>query len=306
MKFSRLILSVVLALVIQPTWAQEVIIKAELDTNRALIGDQLRLLLSVEKPSGIQVSFPVLKDTITHAIEIISNHSIDTTSLASGRSILSQELLISVFDTGHFKIPSLSFILQSNGKQDTLNTLPVPFKILSLKSDSTIRDIKAIYNAPVSFRELYPYALLILALGLLIWLFIRHLRKRSLKDMFKIVENSFEPPDIIALREFEKLKIEKPWMHNKVKFYHIRISEILRNYIEHRFKTMALEQTTDEILGSLKPPVCKADDHGHLSEVLKLSDLVKFAKVIPNADENAAQVDLAAAFVINTTLHEAD
>jgi len=304
MKLPRLILTVMLALVISVTWAQEVLIRAELDTNRALIGDQVKLHLTVEKPAAVQVSFPVLKDTLTHDIEIISISSIDTASNTSDTIILKQDLLISVFDTGLFEIPSLAFTIKSNGIQDTFSTLPVYLEVLSVKADSTIRDIKAIYRVPVSFRELSPYILLALVLGLLTWLLARYLKSRKTRDKLMPIRNSFEPPDIIAMRELEQLKEEKPWMHNKVKYYHIRVSEILRIYVEHRFRITALEQTTGEILSALKPTACKASDLNQLSSVLKLADLVKFAKVIPDADENTAQIGVAMEFVNNTTIHE--
>jgi hypothetical protein len=304
MKLPRLIILVALSLFLSATRAQEVVIRAKLDTNKALIGDQIKLHLSVEKPIATLVNFPVLKDTITRDIEIISNSSIDTTSIASGRNILSLNFLISVYDTGLFKIPALTFTVQSNGVQDTLNTLPVSFEILTVKADSTIRDIKAIYKAPLSLRELTPYILLALIIGFLTWFLIRYFNNRPIKNTLKQVVNLSEPPDIIALRELELLKEEKPWLHNRVKFYHIRISEIMRTYIQGRFKIMALEQTTDEIIFSLKPPVCKASDLMSLTKMLKLADLVKFAKVIPDSEENAAQIGFAAEFINNTTVNE--
>jgi hypothetical protein len=304
MKLPRLFLTVVFALVISVTWAQQVLIRAELDTNRALIGDQIKLRLTVEKPAAIKVGFPVFKDTLAHDVEIISISSVDTASITSDTIVLKQDLMISVFDTGLFEIPSLAFTMLSNGKQDTLNTLPVYFEILPVIADSTIRDIKAIYKVPVSFRELSPYILLAIVIGLLTWLLIHYLRNRKTKDKLMPIRNASEPPDIIALRELEQLKEEKPWMYNKIKYYHIRVSEILRIYIEHRFRIAALEQTTGEILASLKPAVCKASDIDHLSSVLKLADLVKFAKVIPGVDENANQITVAMEFVRNTIIHE--
>lgn len=66
---------------------------------------------------------------------------------------------------------------------------------------------------------------------------------------------------------------------------------------------MALEQTTDEILRELKSAGCEASDHTHLAGILKLADLVKFAKVIPADEENAVQVELAAGFVRSTSSH---
>jgi hypothetical protein len=65
---------------------------------------------------------------------------------------------------------------------------------------------------------------------------------------------------------------------------------------------MALEQTTEEILLALKLKDCKTTDLRCLAGILKLADLVKFAKVIPAEEENTVQVDWAAEFVRNTAL----
>ena len=73
--------------------------------------------------------------------------------------------------------------------------------------------------------------------------------------MGRITAVSSEPPDIVALRGLDQLRDEKPWLNNKIKYYYIRISEILRIYIENRYKTQALEQTTDEILVSMKSTI---------------------------------------------------
>ena len=247
------------------------------------------------------VNFPVLGDTLTQKIEIIGVSAVDTIP-DSGGSTLSQDILVTVFDTGFFEIPALPFGIFSAGQGDTLYTLPLSFEIMSVKADSTIRDIKGIYKVPLSFREIAPYNLAAIGIVLLTWLLIHFIRKKRSGKSGQLLAVSSEPPDIIALRALDQLKEEKPWMHNKIKYYYIRISEILRVYIEGRFKTQALEQTTDEILYSLKSTVSDASDFNKLSAVLKLSDLVKFAKVIPDQEDNAMQIETASEFVRNTTM----
>ncbi len=288
--------------------AQEVIIKAELDTNRALIGDQLRLHLSVEKPAGVTIFFPVVKDTLARKIEIVSETNTDTAAVQPDRQVLSRDLLITVFDTGFFEIPPLQFIAHSQVSHDTLQTPAISFEIVAVKSDTTLRDIKGNYKAPVNMAEIYayikeyyPYGLIAVALGLLIGYLVRYFRKRFGRSQVIPREVSSELPEVIALRELEKLKGEKPWLHHKVKLYYTGLSEILRTYLESRFQIMALEQTTDEILRELKSAGCETSDHTHLAGILKLADLVKFAKVIPADEENAVQVELAAGFVRSTS-----
>ena len=287
--------------------AQQVVIKAELDTNRALIGDQLNLRLSVEKPADLRVDFPLLKDTITRKIEIVRDSYTDTSSVSQGRVAFDRNLVITVFDTGFFEIPALDFIAYSGQLTDTFSTLPLQFVVLPVRADTTLKDIKQNFKAPVNLAEIlyyakknYPLGLLAIAVALLTWYIIRYIRKRRGRGGDIQKEIPVELPEVIALRELEKLKEDKPWMHNRVKLYHTRLSEILRQYIEGRYNIMALEQTTEEILFALKSMPCGASDLNKLAGILKLSDLVKFAKVIPAIEENALQSDLAAEFVRST------
>lgn len=284
--------------------AQEVTINAGLDTNRALIGDQIELRLSVSKPENVVIDFPLLKDTLSDKIEIVKVFEMDTSIGPDGKTRLERNLLISVFDTGFFEVPSLRFIVRDLQQQDTIHTLPVYFEILPVQTDSTIRDIKNIYRVPIGITELVPYLLGLITAGILFWFLIRYIHKRDTGILQKSSGKPAELPEVIALRDLEIIKAEKPWMHNQVKSYYIRLSEILRTYIEGRYQITALEQTTDEIMNALKPPVCIFTEHKRLADILKLADLVKFAKVIPGTGENELQVDEAKKFVENTVVRE--
>jgi hypothetical protein len=279
---------------------QEVIVSARLDTTRALIGDQLRLHLRVDKTPQAIVAFPGFQDTLTGKIEIVRKSAIDTARGESGRVVLNQDLLVSVFDTGFYEIPSLAFVILNGQEKDTLKTLPVNFEIVSLKVDTTIRDIRANMKTPVNAAEILPFALGLIALGLIVFLLVYWIRRKLRKRKDIISEVLSEPADVIALRELEQLREEKPWVQKQVKQYYIRLTEILRLYIERRFRIMALEQTTDEILASLKKSLHSDSGLKRLASILKLADLVKFAKVIPNQEENEAQLDEAVSFVMSS------
>jgi hypothetical protein len=293
--------------------AQEVTVKAQLDTNSALIGDQLKLFLSVETPADVRIKFPGLKDTITRKIEIVGDSYTDTTHVSGNKVTFGRNLLITVFDTGFFEIPSLEFTTVSGQLSDTVSTLPLHFVVLPVPADTTLRDIKRNFKAPVNLAEIlyyvkedYPYGLLLIGIGLAAWFTVRYIRKRRKRGKDIPAEVPGELPEVTALRELERINEEKPWLHNKVKHYYIRLSDVLRHYVEGRYKIMALEQTTDEILASLKLTPCDASDLSNLSNVLKLADLVKFAKVIPAAEENALQVNLATEFVRNSSAPDKD
>ncbi len=294
------LLTIALFLSISASSGQDISVRAMLDTTRAMIGDQMRLHIRLEKPDETRVIFPALQDTLTKKIEIISKSSIDTSRSDTGRTILSQDLLITVFDTGFFEIPPLSFAFQTEQLRDTIRTTPVYFEIVSLPVDTTIRDIRANLKTPINAAEIFPFALGFIALVMIALVLVYWIRKRRRKRTIVPEEIPAEPANVIALRELAQLREDKPWAHKQVKHYYIRLTEILRRYIERRYRIMALEQTTDEILESLKTSANGAYLK-RLAGILTLADLVKFAKVIPDTEENASQLEEAVAFVNSTS-----
>jgi hypothetical protein len=281
---------------------QDLSVRAMMDTARAMIGDQLKFHIRLEMPDKAKVIFPALQDTLTKEIEIISKSSVDTSRVNAGRTILSQDLLITVFDTGFFEIPPLSFAVQNEQLFDTIRTSPVYFEIISLPVDTAIRDIRANMKTPINLAEVFPFAVGLIVLFLVALVLIYWIRKRMRKGTAVRDEPPAEPAEVIALRELAQLRVDKPWVHKQVKLYYIRLTEILRRYIERRYHIMALEQTTEEILASLKISANGETSLKRLSGILKLADLVKFAKLIPDPEENATRLDEAVAFVNDTTL----
>jgi hypothetical protein len=280
---------------------QEVTVSARLDSSRALIGDQLTLHLRVEKSAGAHVAFPHFADTLSGKIEIIRKSPVDTVAGPAGRTVLNQDLLITVFDTGTIEIPPQPFAFQNGQLKDTLFTRAVLLQISSLPLDTTIRDIKANMRTPVNAQELFPWILGLLALAVLVILIVYIVKKIRGKDIKTTLYVPSEPADVIALRQLEQLRVEKPWIQKPVKMYYINLTDILRHYMERRYHIMALEQTTEEILKDLKKTGCSSKNLEKISSILKLADLVKFAKLIPDEYENGIQVEEAIGFVKNTT-----
>jgi hypothetical protein len=86
-----------------------------------------------------------------------------------------------------------------------------------------------------------------------------------------------------------------------VKAFYIRLTEIIRNYIERQYRIPAMERTTDEILEAFRG--VNQDDQlldEMLGELLELADLVKFAKENPLPLENQTHLNNAYIFVQKT------
>ncbi len=279
---------------------QEVRVNAKLDSTRAMIGDQLKMHLNAEVGQGVTVTFPDIGDTLSGKVEVIRKSSIDSTRDPEGKLMLNQDLLIAVFDTGFVTIPRLAFRLKTGDHSDTLHTEPLILQIVSLPLDTTVRDIKANMRMPVSLEETFPFILVFLSLAVLVILIIFLARKFRKKEKIITFNTPAEPAWAIALRQLEKIKNEKSWVDKTVKSYYIELTDVLRHYLEGRFHMAALEQTTDEIVRSLRKTDCGKENIENLGNILSVADLVKFAKVIPDDDENLLHAEEAISFVQKT------
>ena len=118
------------------------------------------------------------------------------------------------------------------------------------------------------------------------------------------VETPKIPAHIIAFGKLEILKGEKLWQEGKLKQYHSSLTDIVREYIENRYKIQALEQTTDEILWSFRNVAIDEESKTKLKRVLVVADLVKFAKEIPLPAENEMSLTNSYDFINGTKREE--
>ena len=101
------------------------------------------------------------------------------------------------------------------------------------------------------------------------------------------------------------LKEKKLWQNDQIKQYYSGLTDILRTYLENRYRISALEQTTYEIVSTLKQQnLTEQKALNLLSFVLEYGDLAKFAKYKPLPDENDKSMKNAYAFIEKTKLIE--
>lgn len=293
------------------SFSQDVVVEAKLDTNVIQIGEQTLVHLSVKYKTNqgkIEITWPVVGDTIIKQIEVLAKSKIDTVKDTTNvdNLIQTQAFTITSFDSGYFVIPPFRFIV--NG--DTANVketdpLLIETQVTPVDTSKAIKDIKPPFEEPFDLRELIPYVLWgggILALVVLVIILIRKLTKKKPEPVF--VPEVKIPAHIKALEALEKLKNEKLWQEGKIKLYYSTLSDILRMYIEERFKIYALEQTTDEIVYAFRNVEIGMEEKAKLKQLLVLADLVKFAKEQPLPNENESCWNNAVDFVNKTKLEE--
>ncbi len=291
-------------------FGQQIAPKASLDKNRIIIGDQVKLLLEVECGSNDKVKFPLLSDSIAPFIEITEQSKIDSVSAGVNRKKLFQEYTITSFDSGYHAIPAFPFEIHANGLTSTVETNHLTLEVHTLpKLDSLMKalkgpiDIKAPYEAPLTFKEIAPWVfgtILVAGLLFLIWYALR--KRKDNQPFFAIPQKPKEPAHVIALRELDRIKEEKIWQQGKTKLYYSELTTVLRQYINDRFDIQAMEQTSIETIAAFKYRRSLVDEKSfeNLQRILTNADLVKFARYEPLPDENnMALVD--SYFFVNQT-----
>lgn len=291
---------VLLALIHVQATTQEVQFSTRLDTSNILIGDQVNYRMQLRIPQGYAFEWPRLADSLTSKVEILSMGTIDTIAGKDGFVTVNQVFTITSFDTGYYLIPPVAIKYKENNQSDEiLMTESEPFllNVFSIPVDLSqpIKPIKGPIAVPVTFMEMLPWILLVLAIGATIWFLAKRKKKAAPITIFKPKPKL--PPHVIALDELEKLKREKLWQQGLIKDYYSRLSEVIRQYIEDQYSIPAIESTTYDTMQLVRRKGLGLESIKLLQDLLELADLVKFAKAKPLPSEHDHSMNSAVRFV---------
>lgn len=294
------------------TSGQEIKVTSAFDTSRIFIGDQVNYIVTVEQPAGVVLGLKPLKDTLCKNVDILAGPVTDSMTLSNGMLKFERKYLVTSYDSGIYVIPPFYAELTDAGGLKRFHSdysfLEVTrVKISPRDTSEKIFDIVKPYKAPVTLGEILPWLLLAGVIAALIWggiILFRRL-KRSKKEPGIVINP--DPAHIIAFRELERLKAEQLWQKGEVKLYYSRLTEIVRQYLENRYKVFSLEMTTSETLDALLKTGFKKDEsYSRLRSVLLGADLVKFAKYKPEPSENEGNFSESWKFVEDTKVKDTD
>lgn len=290
--------------------AQQIRVTSKPDTSVMLIGDQIGFTVTAEMPSGVSADMSGAADTLAGKIIILRRDPRDTTVSANGSVTITDRYLITAFDTGSYTIPPFYAGVASG---DSLLRFFSDYSFLDvIRPDVTppdttdvIFDIVGPRSAPVTFREILPWIIITLIVAVMVWLLARFLPRNPLRRFVRPPAPP-EPAHVIALRDLKTLRSEEIWQKGDIKEYYSRLSDILRRYIDNRYGVSSPELTTDETVRMLqKASVTTSGQMATVKEVLSLSDMVKFAKYLPDSALHESSMDSAVRFVEETRLPDA-
>lgn len=274
--------------------------RAELARKEIIIGDQISLTVNVSAPPGTTV-YPVpagLIDALP-AAEVIEDGGLQTLAEAP-ELLLEQRFVITSFDTGYVSIPALPVYFESAaGRRDTVYTadlrLTVRGAIVSEEDD--ILPIKPIIEEPRNLWDFWWVFALLAAVGL--FLAARAYRRRQV-DVAPAPPPP-PPPHERALAQLDELEQRRLWQEGHTDRYYVELTGILRGYLGERFGMPAREMTTRQITAALeRREGLDRAQAAELSELLQLSDLVKFAQATPAEELHPRSLTRVREFVVAT------
>ena len=198
----------------------------------------------------------------------------------------SQTTVITSFEPGEHYIKL--------GDEDSLLLVVTDVEIDSATAE--LRDIAPIERVPYTFWEVFRWVLLGLAVAALafgIWWLLTH-RKEVQVALAKSEPADNRTPEERALQTLEALRVERLWQSGRVKEYHTRLTDAVRQFIEESTGIRATDMTSDECVDALMGKSIKADA---LRDIFNTADMVKFAKSEPSPHEHERSMDEAVRFV---------
>jgi len=285
--------------------AQDIKVTAKPDTSALLIGDQTGFTVTADIPAGLSAYLSSPSDTLAGKIIILRKDPRDTSLSADGSMRITDRYLVTSFDSGSYAIPPFYAEITSG---DSLRRYYSDYSFLDVvrpdvtPQDTTdvIFDIIPPRGAPVTFREVLPWIIIILITSLIVWLLARFLPRNPLKRFIRPPAPP-EPAHIVALRDLQALKEEGLWQKGEIKEYYSRLSDIIRRYLDNRYGISSPELTTDETVRMLqKAAVTTTGQMALVKELLSISDMVKFAKYLPDSGVHETSIEGAVRFVDET------
>lgn len=261
-----------------------------LDRSSLTTAESALLRLAVEADEGAAVAFPDSGEGFGEfAVE--RDEEVSERLLDGGRVERVREYVLQPFLPGDYELPPLTVTL--NGS-DSISSEALTIPVESVLPDPETADLLDIAEpldipAPWWWWALGTLLLAVAAVATLWW----WKRRKEKLSAPRVV-----PPHEIALTALDALLSEGLLAGGAVELFYLRLSDIVRHYIEDQFSLRAPEQTTEEFLVAMSSgPHIRRDHQILLRDFLQRADMVKFAKFVPAAEETGGAVEAARQFI---------
>lgn len=275
-----------------------------------VIGDMMALSLVVEAKDGVQVEMPVFQEAFTRFS--IEGYGSERESIDEGERH-SQHYRMQASSSGRLRIPPLRVVFvdtradaEGGGEEQELLTDEISLSVTpvlagELAIDAELRPVRRPLEEDLGpglwQRYWWTLALVVplaaLGLGLLL---VRRRRKETQISPYERASVALAELEAEGLPEGEALDN-----------WYVRLSGIVRRYLEDRFALRAPELTTEEFLRVAQRSVLLSAEHKSLlTGFLADCDKVKFAGYEPGVEESKGVLEAARRFLLETREQETE
>jgi len=261
-------------------------IRRHLNQAAIAIGERVTYTLKVSYSPGYKVILPQ-PGTGLESFEVKDFNVEKPRSTREGLLEEIQTIELTTFTAGEYVIPELTLpYLDEQGQQQTISSEKLFLKVTSVgKSESDQEDIRPNKPQQDSPPSDLPYYLggLVLALIFMALITLYYLKKRK-----TVLRNAIEvqlPPYEWACQRLEWIRKQGYPAQNQHKEYYDALSDCVREYLMRLFGLPLLDRTTTETYAILREFRPLRNHLSQINDFLKESDLVKFARFVPEGTQ---------------------
>jgi hypothetical protein len=269
--------------------------RTSVDTTLITVGDRVRMTVTIDHPANASVIWPDSLDVSPFEVLAAQAEPVQTTG---DRARSTAHFSMSAFELGELEIPSFDIdVLMPDGGRETVSTDRFGVQVVSVGTDDgdDIRDIRGPFAIAISIWRVAVWLLLAALLTAAAFAAYRRFRPKPVAPV--VAGPPPRPPHEIALEALARLESSQMPERGEVKEFHIAVSEVLRRYVEARFAVPALELTTGEVIDGLEKAGVDAEFRAGFRGFLNRCDMVKFAKVRPDAATSREVLQLGRSLV---------
>ena len=285
--------------------ADDVTAKAIVEPRPLTIGTPFRYTIEVTAPTGVAVDLPQLNGAIGD-FQIV-DFGQEPNREAAGQTVQRRWYQLVTYYTGDQNVPGPAIHYKDAAGADQV--VKVPDAVVFVQSlvdaagatpPSDVRDIKGPVAMPRDYTKLLAIvAGVLVVVVLIVWLLRRLARPPA------GVTVAARPVHELALEALERLHAAGLIDSGQYEEFYVRLSSIVREYIEARFRVRAPEMTTEEFLQAAQRRAQLAPAHrALLGQFLGEADLVKFARHHPTPGDAERAFAAGREFVQSTVPEE--
>jgi hypothetical protein len=276
----------------------------DIDKKDISIADRINLTISVEIEEDYKVDMPSFGDKLEQ-FGIVDYRNEQPELKGESIKLISRSYVLEPFLSGEYKIsPMKIFFYREQEGQEEKHHIETPEVVVDVRSllpgdikDLKLNEIIPPLPYPVSYKIwIWTGAgLLLISVSAVLFFLYRKRLKRNGAPAVRLKAHE------VAYNELKALVDENLIEKGDIKQFYLKLSAIIRRYIENRFGLRAPEQTTEEFLSGLENAFdFPAEYKPLLNNFLKHCDLVKFAKFEPVNEDIQKSFDSCKAFIQGT------